>query len=340
MVQITYDSPMSVDSVANFATRRLCSAYRRKPRKPDFHTGLAVILAAGVTASCSQGVPLRSSEQTRMVPTEQAFVLPEPGGPAVTAVVETSYSNATQQDVLLATSAATPGQNMIRIQVFGPLDPKLAGPERLRAGHLPARNVSAEMRELFPGVRMRTSAYYVQNNYGPFGYAVGRAGTGDTCFYGWQRITSTGATQTLVGNKGSIQLRLRLCDENASEERLLQVMYGYTVTASFRDRNWNPYGKPPPVDERLGRSGAPIYPEIAPRREVADEPIGVAAAPKRVVRTARSESGMAAPAALPAPVGPRVPPPPGSGVVSSAPPIGAQEATAPTGTAPVVPLPP
>jgi len=300
---------------------------------------LPVILAAGFTVSCSQGVPLRSSEQTRMVPTEQAMAVPEPGGPAVTAIVETSYSNATQQDVLLATSAATPGQNMLRIQIFGPLDPKLAGPEKLRAGYLPARNVNAEMRSLFPGVRMHTSAYYVQNNYGPFGYAVGRSASGDTCFYGWQRIASTGFTQTLVGNKGSIQVRLRLCDANASEARLLQAMYGYTITASFRDRNWNPYGEPLPPSESLGRPGAPMYPATTTGQEPVGGPVGVAVPVRKASRTTPAASRTPAPPALPAPTGPLVPPPPGTNPVSSAP-GGDRASPAPDAAVPVVPLPP
>ena len=332
---------MSVDSVANFATGRLSSAYRSMPWKPGPGARWPLILAAILTASCSSGVPLRSGEQTRMIPAEQAFVLPEAGGPAVTTVVETSFANATQQDVLLATSAATPGQNMIRIQVFGPLDPKLAGPERLRPGYLPARNINAEMRELIPGVRMRTSAYFVQNKYGPFGYAVGHAASGDTCFYGWQRIASTGLTQTLVGNKGSIQLRVRLCDENASEESLLLVMYGYTITASFRDKNWNPYGAPLPPAETLGRAGAPIYPATTSTLPAANSPIGVAAAPKRVSSTPAEAPRMAAPAALPAPTGPVVPPPPGARVVSTTTaPRSAQDSQAPDESVPVIPPPP
>jgi hypothetical protein len=68
---------------------------------------------------------------------------------------------------------------------------------------------------------MQTSGYYVQNKYGAFGYAVGQTRSGDTCFYGWQRITSTGFTQTWIGNKGSIQVRLRLCDQNASRSECL-----------------------------------------------------------------------------------------------------------------------
>ncbi len=279
-------------------------------------------------------MPLRSDDQTRMVPNEQAFALPDVGGPAVTAVLETRYANATQQDVLLATSAANSGQNMLRIQIFGPVETQLGGGKGLRPGYLPAKNVQAEMRELFPGVRMQTSNYYVQNKYGAFSYAVGRTKAGDTCFYGWQRITSTGFAQTWIGNKGSIQVRLRLCDESASEQRLLQSMYGFTISASFKDRNWNPFGVPLPPDETLGRPGAPIYPVSASRFEtVTDEP-----QPKRQAAASNASPPSTAqqiPAQLPAPVGPAVPPPPGDSVAAST-----AGSAAPRQAAPIVPPPP
>jgi len=339
---------MGVDSVANFATDRLSSAYRSELRKSGVLTGWPIVLLAGVVlagCSSSRGLPLRSDDETRMVPNEQAFALPEIGGPAVTAVLEKRYANATEQDVLLATSAVTPGQNMLRIQIFGPVDTTLASQDTLRAGYLVAKNTGAEMRDLIPGVRMQTSGYYVQNEYGPFGYAVGRTTSGDTCLYAWQRITSTGFKQTWIGNKGSIQVRLRLCDQNASEQRLLQSMYGYTINASFKDQNWNPYGEPLPPDEALGRPGAPMYPVSASRFETVTEPI---AEPPPLRQSGARRQAAAVPAQvpvqLPAPVGPIVPPPPGDELASSSA-SGARimqspASTVPSGAAPLVPPPP
>ncbi len=293
-------------------------------------------LAAGLALSgCARELPLRTDDQTRLVPNEQAIALPEIGGPAVTAVLETRYSNAIQQDVLLATSASTSGQNLLRVQVFGPVQTKLATGDSLRPGYLPARNVGAEMRELFPGVRMQTSNFYVQNKYGPFGYAVGRTASGTTCFYGWQRITSTGFTQTWIGNKGSIQVRLRLCDDKASEQRLLQSMYGFSINASFKDRNWNPYGTPLPPDPALGRPGAPMYPVSAVRFETVAEPIAQPAQPERRAAPRRQAARVQAAPARPASTGPLVPPPPGNGAT-----VPSSGQTVAPGPAPVVPLPP
>jgi hypothetical protein len=326
---------MSIDSVAVFAESRLSSAYRSQHGRLGTSTGWKVaLLAAALVSGCSRGLPLRSDDLTRIVPNEQAFALPEVGGPAVTAVLEKRYTNATEQDVLLATSSAVPGQNMLRVQIFGPVDRTLASQDKLRAGYLVAKNVNAEMRQLIPGVRMQTSAYYVQNKYGPFGYAVGRSSSGDTCLYGWQRITSTGVAQTWIGNKGSIQVRLRICDQSASEMRLLQSMYGYTINASFKDGHWNPFGTPLPPDETLGRGGAPVYPVSASRFETVAEPIAEApAAPKRQ----SSRQVAVEQPQLPAPIGPVVPPPPGAKIASSS---SRAVPASPAAAAPLVPPPP
>ena len=334
---------MSIDLVAISATMGLSLAYRSRFSVVATHRSWAVaLLSAVMLAACAKGGELRSDDQTRMVPTEKAFALPEAGGPEVTAVLERRYSNATEQDVLLATSAATPGQNMLRIQIFGPVNTALSTKDSLRPGYLPARNINAEMRELFPGVRMQTSAFYVQNKYGPFGYAVGRASSGDTCFFGWQRLTSTGMAQTWIGNKGSIQVRLRLCDQNASEQRLLQSMYGFTINASFKDKNWNPYGVPLPPSETLGRGGAPMYPVRAARFETVTEPVAEPSAPPRRRATSKQRAATDLPPRLPPPIGPVIPLPPGSEVPASsgASVIRAPAATLPSGSSPLVPPPP
>lgn len=300
--------------------------------------GLASMLGLG---SCAQQPPLVNYSSTSLVSSESAFAYPSPGGPAITAVLERRYANATEQDIMLATSARTPGQNILRVQLFGPVDTSLAGQGRLRNGYLPIGDVGSEMRRLLPGVRMERSAYYVQNKYGPFGYAVGRSASGDTCFYGWQRIASTGATQTWIGNKGSVQVRLRLCDQNVSEQHLLDVMYGYTITSAFKTRNWNPYGEPPSPDASLGKPGQPIYPLGATRFETV-----TTQAPTKPVRRIVPQHVSAEQATTPplaGPVGPLVPAPPGAQARRSAPAAvqpGPAAAAAGSSTITIVPPPP
>lgn len=289
---------------------------------------MAILTLAG----CSTP-PLQSTAGTRMVEAEAAFAYPAPGGPAITAITERRYANATQQDILLTTSARNSGQNMLRVQMFGPVDPYVAGQSRLREGYLPVTNVQSEMRQLLPGVAMQSSPYYVQNKYGPFGYAAGRSSTGDTCVYAWQRITSTGMTQTWIGNKGSVQVRLRLCQQGASERELLQSMYEYTITTAFKSGTWNPYGEPLPPAKSLGRVGNPVYP-VSQENFVSltSDPPPPAQKPRPRPRP-RVEQ-VDPPPQLPPAIGPAVPPPPGA--TSSG---ATRRAPAQTGEAVVVPPP-
>jgi hypothetical protein len=298
-----------------------------------------VFLAGLALAACAQQQPqIATLSTTQLVPAQNAFAVPGPGGPAVMSVVEQRYANAVEQQIALSTSSHVSGQNMLRVQLFGPLDRGTTGQTRLREGYLPPGNVTAEMRRLIPGVRMVQSPYYVQNRYGPFGYAVGRASSGDTCLYGWQGLTSTGNAQTLIGNKGSIQIRLRYCDGALSEQRLLQAMYDYTISAYFRSGNWNPYGEPNAPDASLGKAGAPLYPvgksETAtvtgpPARREPTGPRSSTRQATRIVAMPKAE-----------PVGPVVPAPPVSGATSATP--GRLERTAPAerGGPPAVIVPP
>lgn len=320
-------------------TRQVFAARRLSGWSARLLLGAGLGILIGL-AGCASPPPLTNSTDTSLVPSETAFAYPAPGGPAVTAVLERRYANATQQDILLSTSARTPGQNVLRVQMFGPVDARLAGEGRLRDGYLPIGDVGSEMRQVLPGIRMQRSPFYVQNKYGPFGYAVGRSASGDTCLYGWQRITSTGSTQTLIGNKGSVQVRLRICDQDASEQHLLDSMYGYTISSAFKTRNWNPYGEAPAPDAALGKSGHPMYPVGATEFGTVTKPVSAAKPVRRVVRRrVVAEQEPIAPQMQQA-VGPIVPPPPGAQAAGVQDPGVASTATEPGAGTTTVPPPP
>ncbi|MGS1096723.1 cellulose biosynthesis protein BcsN (plasmid) [Aquamicrobium terrae] len=267
--------------------------------------GVALSVLAVVVAACAQPNRLERSSLTESLPAQQALVLPPPGGPAVVGVIERRYSNAIQQDVVLAAETAVPGQNLLRIQAFGPVGS--GGTTALVDRHLSGAAIGREMRGLLPGVAMRRSALYAQNAYGPFGYATGRHGKSDLCLYAWQRIAASQANAPL-GSRGTIQIRLRVCRAGATEQALLAIMHGYTINASFAGSGWNPYGPPSPADPRLGRTGQPIHSAGPPVPQASDDP-EPAPAPVR-----RSPTPVAAPVlqTLPAPPAgaPTVPPPP------------------------------
>jgi hypothetical protein len=285
--------------------------------------GAAFLACLLQLAGCASGGQPTTFATLRTAPAQSAFALPPPGGPGIVDVIERRYSNATQQDIALSTSSNVSGQNLLRVQLFGPVNHREAGQSRLSERSLANTNISSEFRSRFPGVRMRQSPYYVQNRYGPFGYALGRAQSGDTCLYAWQRIRPTGQT-TLITNQGTISLRLRLCDRALSEYQLLSVMYGITINAFFNDITWNPYGAPPSPPDSLGQPGTPMLPNAgsefvnllpAQTTRKARQP--------RPRQSARQIVEEAPP--LPEPVGPLVPPPPAN------PPAGAQ-VPAPTPT--------
>jgi hypothetical protein len=254
-------------------------------------------------AACSQGASVHTSSVQHSVPVETAYVLPPPGSLSIIHVLERGYSNGIEQEISLATDSSVAGQNYFRVRLLGTLDPKDAGNGSLSSRSLAMMNIGSEMRSAFRGVRMSKSPYFVQNRYGPFGYAVGRSG-GDLCIYGWQNLRSRPA---LIGGKGSIDVRLRLCRTGATERELLAMMYGYTVNAYLNDSNWNPYGNPPPVPETLGAAGPDVYPvgndqfqTVIPER---------AAAPRPARRIQRQEQPAAPPVVEAPPIGPAVPPP-------------------------------
>ncbi|WP_158498595.1 cellulose biosynthesis protein BcsN [Martelella endophytica] len=194
---------------------------------------------------------------------EEAAVMPPPGGPAIVSVLEHQYSNAIDQRILLRTNARTPGQNYINAIFFGTGNYSPMNKNALSYQQVIDLKVDEEMREEIPGVAMKQSPYYVQNNYGPFGYAFGKGRGDDLCMYGWQQIRAGRQSLSAFGNPATIQIRVRFCESGASEDDLLGIMYGYTINAAVEAYGWNPFGDanaPPPL---LGGHSAPSYPRKA-----------------------------------------------------------------------------
>lgn len=258
------------------------------------HLGAAVLFCGPplLAAGCA-GQPVQMGTFAKNVPAEQAMVLPPPAGPGIVSVIERRFNNAIEQESFLYTSALTPGQNVLKAQFFGTASPFKLSDNTLTSTSVTEAGVASEMRRLLPGVRMVRSSFFVQNNYGPFGYAFGHGSGGDLCMYGWQQVRSPSGTVSPLANHGSIQIRVRICEANATEQKLLAFMYNYTITGAVDNGGWNPYGEPQPVSPSLGGVGAPIYP-----RPSSAEPI-VPVLPQRAVVYTRP---------APAPVVRQVPP--------------------------------
>ncbi|MBE7184131.1 MAG: cellulose biosynthesis protein BcsN [Methylobacterium mesophilicum] len=276
-------------------------------------------------AGCASPVPIETTSGLRTVPSETAFAMPDPGGPTITSVTQEQLANTVEQRIYLETDASVPGQNYILVQLFGPRDARLGTQNGVAEGFRADLKWRSEARGAIPGVSMNLSPYYVQNRYGPFGYAMGRSRGGDLCMYAWQTLSSTNSTRTLFREKGAIRIRMRVCRAGSSEANLLNLMYNFTLNAFYRDRHWNPYGATLPPAAGLGRPGSAIYPTgetgfnnvapLAPGR-------AASGAPRRVSRPAAQRAAPPAtiePQPLPQPIGPLVPPPPGQQPIRATP---------------------
>lgn len=229
---------------------------RRFFRRPVGLILLLPLLMAGCT-----GQPIQPGAMVKAASAEQAMVVPPPSGPGIVNIIERRYDNAIEQEIHLYTSALTPGQNVIKTQMFGTTSPFRFASNNLSFTPINQRLMGAEMARAIPGVRMSRSLNYVQNSYGPFGYAFGRGQGTDLCMYGWQLIRSPVQSISPIDNYGAIQIRVRICETGATEQKLLAFMYNFTINASVDAPGWNPYGSPAALSSDIGRSGAPIYPK-------------------------------------------------------------------------------
>lgn len=288
-------------------------------RLPDMKSIATTALLMAALAGCSSTAGVARFQPARSVPATEALVFPPPGGPAVIAVIERRYRNGIEQDIALRTQSSVSGQNSIKVKFVGPGIDGTNTDKTLSSARLTDLTVSREMRSEVPGIAMVRTPSYLQNNYGPFSYAVGRSRGGDTCVYGWQQIRSSTDARNTLHNLGIIEMRLRLCDAAQSEQALLATMYGYTINGSFTGWQWNPYGRTDGVDPNLGRPGHPVYPAAAAIDHYA-APLGyepqptvrrVSAPPtRRPVASARQPARTVMPMVSTAPRGPLVPPPP------------------------------
>lgn len=308
-------------SIGAFLTSRIFT----RPSKVAILAFAAIALAGCATTS------VQTPQPATTVPLSDAMIFPPPGGPALLSVVETNYANAVRQDIALATNARTPGENKISITRF--LSEGGDGNDGELADS-PTVDLYAEASQAWPDVSMMVSPFYVQNLYGPFGYAIGGAPTGDKCAYAWQRIRPSLRPSGAIG-RGTVTIRLQLCDRTSSEQNLLRMMYQMRL----RDPVFEPFRASPVI----GETGAPLVPQSAGGfANVLDLP---EAQPRRSQTQVRQVSAPVQPAPAPTPApapaprpvpdptGPIVPLPGGSGQ-------GANAAEGPASNSVIVPPPP
>ena len=303
---------------------RTTCAHRRPGRLGKLLKLLAAAAALMSVAACAGRSDLDYATLNSQVPATRAILVPPPGGPSVVAVLQRTYQNGISQEIALSTASLTSGQNAFYASLLNNTAGNMELPETLSLTPLTPDRIEREMEERIPGVEMQTSLVYVQNKFGPFGFATGRSASGDLCLYAWQQIEPDKPAILVPG--GAISVRLRLCDADASVDQLLRVMYGYTIAAYYRQESWNPYGDPPPPPAGFGQVDAPMYPLGLDRREDATvirrrtlsvesrQPAFRSDTPDRIIDKDTVEPAVPAPPAIQntIPLGgyPVVPPPP------------------------------
>ena len=214
------------------------------------------MLCGLLLASCATRDPSSLAYGKRDVGIDDAFILP--ADRSVVGITQERASNAITQTIALSTNSGHSGENYFRVTFFGPVNSEGASENTLSYMPLTDARITRELRTELAGVPMVRSPYYVQNNYGPFSYATGKTSGGDSCIYAWQQIRSPAHTQNFFQNRGRIDLRLRLCETGASQEKLLASMYEFTVNSTIAASGWNPYGEPAGPSPDLGRAGSPL----------------------------------------------------------------------------------
>jgi hypothetical protein len=230
----------------------------RRPAGRRKALGLLAAAAVATLSACAGRSDLGYATLTSEVPATRAIVVPPPGGPSVLAVLQQQYQNGLSQEIALSTASLTTGQNAFYVSLLNNTATNTELSDTLTLPSLSQDRLQREMEERLPGVEMETSLVYVQNRFGPFGFATGRSSTGDLCLYAWQQIEPGGPAIFVPG--GAVSVRLRLCDADASVDQLLRIFYGYTIAAYYRQESWNPYGKLPSPPAHLGEVNAPLYP--------------------------------------------------------------------------------
>lgn len=259
-------------------------------------------LCVGLLAACASTRELPPQE-ARIVAQVDAMIIPPPGGPGIINVVSTTFPNAIRQDISLATQARSTGENKISIIQF--VDDGGDGSDAaLRDIPFTQINLTEEALTAWPNSGMSVSPYFVQNDYGPFGYAIGRPANGDVCIYAWQRI-APGVRPSGAVDRGTVTIRFQMCKRSATEEELLEVMYRLRLKASVHA----PRGAPPAI----GRIATPIRPVGAQGfSNVIDVPVAASRPPAVQVLPVAAPVVVVPVVIAPPPGGPIVPSPTGT----------------------------
>ena len=199
-------------------------------------TALTVCLALG---GCSlQPTDNRAAFEASsdMVPAAQPMAqLPAAAGEQLS-MLQSNLQGPLTQKIVLQGDPATGGEN--RIVVTVDLDQPMPGEADYKVPKPTDELIAKELDDTMPGIAMTISPNFVRNDFGPFGYAIGRAYGGVTCIYAWQwspgqaprfLASPEGQAADLSRPKAATSVRVRLCKQGLGERELVDLVHHMAV---------------------------------------------------------------------------------------------------------------
>jgi hypothetical protein len=202
-----------------------------------------------------------------MAPAAQPMAqLPAAAGEQI-AVLQSNLQGPLTQKIVLQGDPATGGEN--RISVTVDLDEARRGEPDYNAPKPTEERINKELDDNLPGIAMTISPNWVRNDFGPFGYAIGRAYGGVTCIYAWQwapgqtlRLIASPETQAAEASqpKYPTSVRVRLCKQGMGERELVELVHQMAVyppgsTTPYLDTTYGP--RPLVNGDALSSAGVP-----------------------------------------------------------------------------------
>ena len=200
-----------------------------------------------------------------MVPAASPMAqLPAAAGEQIS-VLQSNLQGPLTQKIILQGDPATGGENRITVTVD--LDQPMRGEADYKVPKPTDELISKELDDTMPGIAMAISPNFVRNDFGPFGYAIGRAYGGVTCIYAWQwspgqpaRFLASPEGQAADASRprAATSVRVRLCKQGLGELELVDLVHHMAVyppgsTAPYLDTT---YGTRPLVNaDPLSSSG-------------------------------------------------------------------------------------
>ena len=193
-------------------------------------------------------------------------LLPAEGG-AILSVLESRVSGIFTQRIIFSADSGADGENVVIVQI----DQTERAAADLSVLPKPTQDgISRELDANFPSIGMQISNAWGHNEFGPFGYAIGKAHGDVTCIYAWQ--FTQGAPVLLLDDPSvrsaaasmptsPTSIRVRLCRHGLSEPELVSLVRAMQVYplgggAPFHDTLYAGIG-PLGAGDALQAAGAP-----------------------------------------------------------------------------------